>query len=128
MSFYCNNISTIGSLQQIRDEFEQHFPERISPSKPIILMTVSKNRTDTIVLLTSVHKLNLIVHAQFSFRCQLLNCSMLRSDSVFSLMFGDTDRQLNSTSNKTNRSEISLFIKKLLHLEKRVNLFLGHTV
>ena len=48
---------------------------------------------------------------------------MLWTDSVFSLMLADTDRKLNSTSNKTKRSKISLFIKKLLHFKKWVNLF-----
>ena len=53
---------------------------------------------------------------------------MLWIDYFFKLMLADTDRRLNSTSNKTNRSKTSLFIKKLLHLKKWVNLFLGHTV
>ena len=41
-------------------------------------------------------------------------------------MLKDTDRQLKYTSNKTNRSKISPFIK-LLHLKKWINLFLGNT-
>ena len=53
---------------------------------------------------------------------------MLWIDSVFSLILADTARGLNSPYNKINRSKISLFIKKLLHFTKWVNLCLGHTV
>ena len=37
-------------------------------------------------------------------------------------MLAETDRQLNSTSNKTNGSKISQFIKNLLHLQKWVHI------
>ena len=53
---------------------------------------------------------------------------MLWSDSVFSLMLAEIVRQFNSTSNKTNRSKLSLSIKKLFYFEKWVNLFLDQTV
>ena len=70
-------------------------------------------------------QLQLVIYAKLSFRWLLLNYLMLRSLSVFSLMLADIDRQLNYTSNKTKRSKISLFIKKLLHFKKWINFFFG---
>ena len=53
------------------------------------------------------YKLQLLILAQLPFWCLFLNYKMLWNDYVFALMIADTDIQLNYTSNKTNRFEIS---------------------
>ena len=49
---------------------------------------------------TRVHIPELLIFAQLSFRCLFPNYQMLWSGYVFSLMFADTDIQINFSSNK----------------------------